>query len=149
MKRNIRILIIIALCVIGLFAFISWMRGEWTAYINNPMRVEGRDTAVFWNQTEGGYGFEILHLVTGFDFCAYDSPLKGTIPYKEINNVHYYANTKDYIFIITTDHLNYTINKNTGDISLSSFSETDLSKEEKICFENLLAEKDFRIMKTY
>lgn len=148
MKRNRRVILSLVL-IVGLIAFIIWIWNEWIVFTDSDERIPGRDTVAFWSLKEKGFVYEIGRFGNAFNFLIYDSPSRYTSGFSEIENVHFYANTSDYIFIITLDNLSYCVEKNTGVISSSSLFDVVPSTEEQICFINLLNEKKSHFSKEY
>ena len=147
MKRNRRFVLSTVL-IVGFIALIVWFRYAWIVSFNSDERIPGRDTVAFWNLKEEGLVYEITHFGGRFDFAMDDSP-SAHVSGCEIENVHFYANTTDYIFIITLDNLCYSVEKKTGTISSSPMFDLVPAAEEQVSFINLLNEKSARISKDY
>ena len=149
-KRRIIVVILLIFLLVGLTICFIYLRNDWFAFLNSDKHIIGRDTVAYWCSSDGGIEYEILQSGATYQFSAFDSPYKNSKTYREIKNIHYYADTTDYIFIITNDHLSYCVDKKTRDISIMTSSFFDLlsSEEEKVCFENLLFSKD-HIIKRY
>ncbi len=92
--------------------------------------------------------YQIVRSPTAFDFYIYDSPSKNVYGYREIKSVHFYADTSDYIFLITINNDCYSVEKKTGTVYSMSFDVVP-STEEKVCFINLLNEKQSHLSRDY
>ena len=141
------IIVLIGVSIVLHVIILFWLKNEWNEFLNNNDPKPGRDTTVFWHENEEGFVYQIAG---GEDYVFFmDNTIDSESYYPEIKNVHFYANTSEYIFIITSNNEYYCINKKTGIISTSLPFDTITSNEEQLCFINLQYKKGFNIMKEY
>ena len=150
MKRYKRYIIIVL--VIGSVISLFWLWNGFTAWLDNGENKPGRDTVAFWKLKDEGFVYEICRGFNGksyhFDFSIYNSLYIGEGDSSYVEGIHFYANTKDYIFLITTDNVYYCVEKKTGVISSSLFDAVPPT-EEQVCFINLFNDKEAHIGRFY
>lgn len=152
MKHKKQIHRFVLVVILGLFvASIIWFWNGWTEYLQSDvrMRVPGRDTVVFWELKQEEFQYQICHSVGDYYFYAYDSLYTSSHPYRNIQDVHFYANTTDCIFIITNSNDFYCVTKATGAITSSlPLAEVPMT-EKQVCFINLYHDKRHIIKEYY
>ena len=128
--------IIFFILISGIFILALLIRNEWVHFGTEHM--PGRDTVAYWEIKKEGYVYEILRTESEFSFFAFNSLNAGEIPYRIINDVHFYSDTPSYIFLITNDSHYYSVEKREGLISASLSFDAVPSTVEQVRFINLL-----------
>lgn len=149
MKRKKRVVFSFVLTVMLVLSLI-WLRNEWNKFITSDEIRPGRDTVAFWEENYEGFVYEILRSGSDFDFAKYEMANRNNHYYTfPIKHVHFFADTLDYIILITIDNSYYSVEKRTGIISQSLVFDAIPSTEEEVSFINLLNEKQSHRSKTY
>lgn len=145
-KRNILLIIFL----IALIIFLIWFWNGMKNYLYSDERRPGRDTVAFWKLENEGFVYEICQSQGDFTFYA----MEGVVVQPDttafnVNHIHFYANTTDSIFLISTDGLCYQVDKKECSLISSSLFESVPSTEENVCFINLLNPKSASFIKEY
>ncbi len=148
MKKSYRRSLALAIIILFIIVII-WVRNEWYEFINDDKRMPGRDTVAFWYANTSGYMYEIIRSSSKFSLFIYDSASTDDQYYEVIDDVHFYADTTSYIFVVTIDKDCYCINKTNGQISSSMLFDMVPFTERKVCFINLLNENQSHVVIEY
>ena len=135
--------------IIGLLIIIIWLCHEWNRFINNDEILPGRDTVAFWSLPDEDFSYEILGGDSRFRFVARDSIYIGANYICVIDDVHLYANTAEYIYIVAAgENQCFAIEKKTGKVFPLDFNQIPAT-EKQVCFINLQNDQISHVIMNY